>query len=222
MGLPAPVRVASSTMAARILIVDDHPVVRTAIRAILESHSLQVCGEAEDGRKAVELVLSLKPEIVLLDINMPGMDGLSASGEIRRVSPSTKIVFLTVHEARSVIAESTRPFSDGFVAKSRIGFDLLPVLERLCAPSGREAADLGAKASKYAWHRFLLDACNESRSEDLPRKINEAERAISRRLLDMAPMEKEESRALKEALETLRKLIPKPPEYASGNDEQIA
>lgn len=209
-------------MAARILIVDDHSVVRAAIRAVLESHSLEVCGEADDGRKAVELLPNLRPEIVLLDINMPGMDGLSAASEIRRISPSTKIVFLTVHEERSVIAESTRSFSDGFVAKSRIGLDLLPVLNRLSALPGREETNPGANAAQYAWQRFLLDACNESRPEDLPRKVNEAERAISRRLLDMAPMEGEESRALKEALETLRKLIPKPLECSSGNGEQIA
>lgn len=212
-------------MASRILIVDDHAIVRMAIRAILELHSLEVCGEADDGRKAVELVLDLKPDIVLLDINMPGMDGLSAASEVRRVSPSTKIVFLTVHEASSVIAESTRRWSDGFVAKSRVGSDLLPVLNRLAPLPGRAEADHGVNSvAKYAWQQFVSDACNESRPEYLPRKVSEAEHTLSRRLRDMTPTERDESTALKEALETLRKLLPERPEreYESDKDEQIA
>jgi YesN/AraC family two-component response regulator len=83
----------------RILIVDDHHVARITLRELLDWHSFQVCGDAQDGKEAIEKVIELKPEIVLMDINMPVMDGMAAAGEIRRIAPRTKIVFLTVHDA---------------------------------------------------------------------------------------------------------------------------
>jgi DNA-binding NarL/FixJ family response regulator len=114
----------------RILIVDDHPVARDAIRALLTRYSLHVCGEAQNGSEAIKLVAELKPEIVLLDVNMPVMDGLSAAREIRRIAPGTILVFLTVHES-SAIVNALRLWSDGFVAKSEVGSKLIPKLNRL-------------------------------------------------------------------------------------------
>ena len=84
-------------MPARILIADDNSVARTTIRALLDWHSFQVCGEAKNGKEAIEKVMELKPAIILLDINMPELNGVKAAYEIRRVSPATKIVFLTIH-----------------------------------------------------------------------------------------------------------------------------
>jgi YesN/AraC family two-component response regulator len=78
---------------ARILIVDDNPVARVTLRELLDWHSFQVCGDAKDGKEAVEKVMELKPDIVLLDINMPVMSGITAATKIRRMAPSTKIVF---------------------------------------------------------------------------------------------------------------------------------
>src|SRR5713226_4241644 len=85
-------------MPAQILIVDDNAAVRTTVRLLLDWHSFQVCGEAKDGLEAIEKVIELKPDIILLDINMPGMNGVKAAYEIRRISPQTKIVFLTIHD----------------------------------------------------------------------------------------------------------------------------
>ena len=88
---------AEPKLPARILIVDDNSIARTTIRGLLDWHSFQVCGEAQDGRDAITKVTELRPDIVILDINMPGMNGINAAYEIRRISPSTKIVFLTIH-----------------------------------------------------------------------------------------------------------------------------
>ena len=117
-------------MPVRILIVDDHPVARDAIRALLDRCSLQVCGEAQDGREAIEQVSRLKPHIVLLDVSMPVMDGLSAAREIRRIAPGTIVVFLTIHES-SAIVNALRIWSDEFVPKSQAGSKLIPKLNRL-------------------------------------------------------------------------------------------
>jgi DNA-binding NarL/FixJ family response regulator len=115
---------------ARILIADDNLSARTTIRSLLDWHSIEVCGEAKDGREAIERVRELKPDIVLLDINMPELDGVKAAYEIRRLSPQTKIVFLTIHNTPEA-ALVTRMWSHGFVPKSDAGTELIPLLNRL-------------------------------------------------------------------------------------------
>jgi YesN/AraC family two-component response regulator len=115
---------------ARILIVDDNSVARTTIRALLDWHSFQVCGEAKNGKEAIEKVMELKPDIILLDINMPELNGVKAAYEIRRISPATKIVFLTIHNTPAT-KQATQMWSHGFVAKSAAGTDLIPLLNRL-------------------------------------------------------------------------------------------
>jgi DNA-binding NarL/FixJ family response regulator len=115
---------------ARILIVDDHLAARITIRELLDWHGFQVWGEAKDGKEAIEKVIELKPNIVLMDINMPEMNGVKAAQEIRRISPATKIVFLTVHDTPAVMV-STRLWAHGFVPKSAAGVELIPTLNRL-------------------------------------------------------------------------------------------
>jgi DNA-binding NarL/FixJ family response regulator len=117
---------------ARILIVDDHYAARITIRELLDWHSFQVCGDAKDGKEAIEKTIELKPDIILsvLDINLPVMNGIRAAHEIRRISPATKIVFLTIHDEPSTLL-ATRPWAHGFVPKSAAGTDLIPTLNRL-------------------------------------------------------------------------------------------
>lgn len=119
-------------MPARILIADDNSVARTTIRALLDWHSFQICGEAKNGKEAIEKVIELKPDIILLDINMPELNGVKAAYEIRRVSPTTKIVFLTIHNTPGT-KQFTKMWSHGFVAKSAAGTELIPLLDRLTA-----------------------------------------------------------------------------------------
>jgi len=119
----------------RILIVDDHFAARTTIRSLLDWHSFQVCGDAKDGKEAIDKVIELRPDIVLLDINMPVMDGITAAYEIRRISPATKIVFLTIHDAPANV-QRTRLWAHGFVPKAAAGTELIPTLNRIVGPSG--------------------------------------------------------------------------------------
>jgi DNA-binding NarL/FixJ family response regulator len=114
--------------------VDDNAAVRTTVRFLLDWHSFQVCGEAKDGLEAIEKVIELKPDIILLDINMPGMNGVKAAHEIRRISPQTKIVFLTIHDTPAA-RHNTRMWSHGFVSKSAAGTELIPMLNRLAGIS---------------------------------------------------------------------------------------
>jgi len=116
-------------LAARILIVDDNSAARTAIRSLLDLNSFHVCGEAKDGQEAIEKVSELKPDIVLLDINMPGMNGVTAASRIRKMH-RTKIVFLTIHKLPGTVL-ATRHCSDGFVSKSAAATELIPTLIRV-------------------------------------------------------------------------------------------
>jgi two-component system response regulator DesR len=114
---------------ARILVVDDNAAARTAIRSLLDLNSFQVCGEAKDGKEAIEKVIELRPDIVLLDINMPGMNGVRTATKIRKIHP-TKIVFLTIHKLPATV-QATRPWSDAFVSKSAAATELVPTLIRI-------------------------------------------------------------------------------------------
>ncbi len=121
-------------MPARILVVDDVPAVRNGLRALLSSHQLEICGEAENGKQAVDQVRELFPDIVVLDISMPVMDGLRATMEIRRVAPSTKIVLFSIHDGPQAKTAARMVGADALVSKAAAAFELVPTLRRLFAP----------------------------------------------------------------------------------------
>lgn len=122
---------------ARILIVDDLAAARTTIRSLLDRESFRVCGEAADGGEAVRKAIELKPDIVLMDIGMPEMNGVNAALKIRGIAPRTKIVFLTVHNLPGV-EHFTRPWASGFISKAAAGTQLLPLLKLMTeAPFSR-------------------------------------------------------------------------------------
>jgi DNA-binding NarL/FixJ family response regulator len=125
---------------ASILVVDDHPMARRTLRILLAEHHVYVCGEATDGEEALEKVRKIKPDIVLLDINMPVMNGIQAAYEIRRIAPSTKVIFLTVHDAPETAAV-LRFLADEFVPKSAAGTELIPIIKRLLQHQAKTARD---------------------------------------------------------------------------------
>src|SRR6185369_15294586 len=110
----------------RILIADDHEVMRRGVRGLIESHNeWAVCGEAVEGREAVRMSRQLRPDLVILDINMPGLTGLEAAQQIRRENPSARILFFSVHESPQTVREVVSVGGQGYVAKSRAGHDLV-------------------------------------------------------------------------------------------------
>ena len=116
----------------RILIADDHEVARRGIRAVLENHpGWAVCGEAKDGRESVELAAATRPDLVLLDIGMPNLNGLEAARQILTILPDVAILILTMHDSDNVVREVLRAGARGYLLKSDAGRDLIAAVEAL-------------------------------------------------------------------------------------------
>jgi DNA-binding NarL/FixJ family response regulator len=108
-----------SEVRIRILIVDDHEIVRSGLRRLVERQSgWEVCGEAVNGKEAIEKALALKPDLVLMDISMPVMSGIEATRQIRQLSPVTKIVIVSLHDDEVITAQAKDAVADAYVVKA--------------------------------------------------------------------------------------------------------
>lgn len=118
--------------AFRILIADDHEVVRRGIRALIEGHTgWEVCAEATDGREAVEKAMELHPDIVLLDVGMPNLNGLDAARQILAANPRTRVLILTMHDSEQIVREVLEVGARGFLLKTDAARDLVAAVEAL-------------------------------------------------------------------------------------------
>jgi DNA-binding NarL/FixJ family response regulator len=105
-------------MAERILLVDDHPLTRSALAGLLAQHGFEVVGEASDGEEAVETAGNLRPDLVLLDLSMPGMDGLTALPRLREAAPECEVVVLTASGTEQNLLGAIRAGAAGYLLKS--------------------------------------------------------------------------------------------------------
>jgi DNA-binding NarL/FixJ family response regulator len=116
----------------KVLIADDHEIVRQGLRSMLEAQrDCQVVGEAGDGRQAVTLTKELNPDVVILDIGMPTLNGLEATRQILKMRPQTKVLILTMHESDSVIREVLDAGARGYILKTDAGRDLVTAVDSL-------------------------------------------------------------------------------------------
>ena len=105
-------------MAERIIVVDDHPLTRDALASLLESGGFDVVGEAADGTEAIDLVEELQPDLVLLDLSMPGLDGLAALPRLRSAAPDCEVVVLTASGTEENLLAAIRAGAAGYLLKS--------------------------------------------------------------------------------------------------------
>lgn len=116
----------------RILIVDDHDLMRRGIKALLQSHAgWEVVGEAHTGREAVTKAEELKPDVVILDISMPDLNGIEAARRIRKSSPNTEVLILSVHYSDQLIRDILEAGVRGYIVKSDSDRDLVIAIETL-------------------------------------------------------------------------------------------
>lgn len=117
-------------MAIRILIADDHGVMRAGLRAMLESEpSVEVIGEATNGEEVLDLARQLQPDIILLDIGMPGMDGIEATRRLTKLAHPVKVLILSVYEDESLLREAIRVGASGYIVKRAAGDELIGAIQ---------------------------------------------------------------------------------------------
>jgi two-component system nitrate/nitrite response regulator NarL len=138
----------------RLMLVDDHPIVREGIKsAFVSKKHINIVGEASTGEEAVRKAVRLKPHIILMDINMPGMSGLEAARRIGKLVPESKILALTMHENKEYIIEMSRIGARGYVFKDSPPAELLKAIETV----HRGEFFFSPRASQHLLRAFLQD-----------------------------------------------------------------
>src|ERR671919_533788 len=118
-------------MRSRVLLAEDHQIVRQGLRALLEKFGHEVVGEASDGHEACKLAKTLQPGIAVLDLAMPLLNGLDAIGEIRRVSPATLTILLTMYTDRPYVLQALQAGAKGYVLKTQAADDLVRAIQEV-------------------------------------------------------------------------------------------
>jgi DNA-binding NarL/FixJ family response regulator len=119
-------------MSLRILVVDDHAVVRRGVRSLLESHEgWEVCGEATTGRDAVEQSRRLRPDVVVMDLSLPELNGLDATRQILKDAPDTEVLVLTMHHSEELARDVLQAGARGYVLKSDADENLITAVDSL-------------------------------------------------------------------------------------------
>jgi len=118
-------------MKLRIILAEDHTIVLEGLRALLEKEGFEIVGEAQDGRSAVELAAKFKPDIAILDIAMPALNGVDAAREILRASPDTRTILLTIHEDNQYVVEALRAGVSGYLLKTKAASDLVQAIKEV-------------------------------------------------------------------------------------------
>jgi DNA-binding NarL/FixJ family response regulator len=161
--------------ALRILVADDHEIVRRGLCAILESHiGWEVCGEAADGREAVEKTAQLNPDVVILDIGMPSLNGLDATRQILRGNPLQRVLILTVTDAEQLIEEVLKAGARGFVLKADAAKDLTMAVEAL----QRDRTFFNSRAGELVLNGFLRGGGQASKTEAILPRLTAREREV--------------------------------------------
>src|SRR3989454_10809492 len=147
-------------MSLRVVLADDHVVLRQGVRALLERHGLEVVAEASDGRAAVDLTRQHEPDVAVLDIMMPLLNGIDAARQIVEACPETQVVMLTALEQDRLVTDAVRAGVRGFVLKTQAGEDLAQAIQQV----SRGGFYVGAGVSQA-----VVDACRAAAAEDRSR-----------------------------------------------------
>jgi DNA-binding NarL/FixJ family response regulator len=115
-------------MGIRVLLADDHKIVRQGLGALLQEQGFQIVAESGDGQEAVQQAEKLRPDVAVLDIGMPLLNGIDAAKEITRISPRTRVILLTMHAEESFVLSSLRAGARGYLLKSRAAEDLVQAI----------------------------------------------------------------------------------------------
>ena len=165
--------VTSVAMTVRVMLADDHTLVRSGMRALLEGAGFTVVGEAGDGREAVRMCGELAPDVIVMDVAMPNLNGIQATRAIREAAPDARVAILSMHGDRQYISESLRAGASAYLLKDSAFGELLDALREVLA--GR------VYLSRAVSHFALDDYVQRLRSEGAPselQKLSAREREV--------------------------------------------
>jgi len=164
----------------RALIVDDHPVTREGLRTALELSEdvIVVVGEAATGEEAVEQARDLTPDVVFMDVRMPGMDGIEATRRIKDAAPDTKVILITVDESRGAVSEAIQAGVSGYLLKDATPDALVD--------AARNAIEGNAVIHPQLTRTFIEEARTAGSDEPRPTPLSKREREILQRVADGA------------------------------------
>ena len=150
-------------MAIKIAIVDDHDIIRAGIKSVLEKHAqYEVCVEAANGEAALKAAEEFKPDIMLLDISMPKLSGLDIINRVKRASPKTKIIIISVYKLGAYILKALRCGVNGYINKDNLAEELIPALSRVSSGGSY----LGSEISDY-----LAQTMQDSQKKEIPKGL---------------------------------------------------
>ena len=160
----------------RLLLADDHTMLREGLRRALESEGFEVVGEANDGEAAVELAQELKPDVVLMDVSMPVLDGVDATARIRSLSPNVRVVMLTMHADADVIRRAIAAGAVGYLVKDCTTEEIIRTI--------RQAADDETALSQELAASLLKEASELSESKKPDGIITKREEEVLQLIAD--------------------------------------
>lgn len=163
----------------RVLLVDDHALIRRGVQAILRSFpEWDVCGETDNGRDAVRLTDELKPDLIIMDVSMPGLNGIEATRKIRQTQPEVKVVLLTLHESVDLAREAFRAGARGYLLKADADQELLRALHTVMGQGVYVSPKIDVEAVRSAVGEIKAPGESSSRaSRSLPVAGDEFEQA---------------------------------------------
>lgn len=155
--------------AASVLLVEDHAVVRSSLRLLLEAHGFEVIGETGEGEKAVQLALELRPDLVLMDISLSGLDGIQATRRIRQSWPEARLLALTMHSEEDFLVQFLEAGGSGYVRKASADRDVIQAIKTVLA-GGTFLGEAGVQT--------LLQQRQPDAPEPGPEVLSERERDV--------------------------------------------
>jgi len=165
----------------RILVADDHSIVRRGVRVLLETHpGWKVCGEAATGAEAVAQVKRLKPEVAVVDITMPDLNGFEATRQIREAAPRTEVLILTMHESEQTLRGVLDAGARGYVLKSDLDLSLVAAIESLL----RHKPFFSSRVSEMVLEGYLKGDVQPRRAATAPAPLTPRQREIVRLLAE--------------------------------------
>src|SRR3954447_8269130 len=155
-------------MSIRVFLADDHALLRQGLKALLEKEGFQIVGEASNGKEAIDAMAAANPDVAILDISMPILNGLGVARELQKCSPRTKAIMLTRHDEAAYVTEALHSGVRGYVLKSQVATELAEAIRTVC----RGGVYLSPNISRAVVEAYL------SKTEVAPDPLTARERQV--------------------------------------------